>query len=526
MAFKKNDNIKVAGQQSELSYSQVEEFLKCGENPLYFINNFCKVVHPKLGPQPFTLRPYQESMINAYWNNRYSIVLSARQTGKSVGAAAYILWYAMFQRHKTILIASNKNKNAMEMIHRIKYMYENVPMWLKPGVMDDGWNKHSISFDNGSRIMSEATSENSGRGGDISLLYLDEFAFVPPHIQTEFWASIEPTLSTGGELIMTSTPNGDQNIYAQLWRGANIPAGHGSKLGSNGFFPVRVEWNEAPNRDGKFKEETISRIGERKWMQEYECEFVSSDGLLIDSLFLVNLTSELNKIEPKFAFRDVMFWDEPKRGGTYLVGVDPATGTGKDYSVITVFDFPNLMQVAEYRTNSMSTSKLYIVLKNVLKYLESKDTTVYFSVENNGVGEGIIALFEADENPPDASEFVSDEGRLTRGMNTSGKKKMAACVNFKEMLEKGNLKIRSKILLEELKSFVSHRGAYNAQSGSTDDSISAVLIVVRLLEEMAIYDQHAFDKLYIIENDEQWKADDFDGYGDYDENDIPLSIVL
>ena len=523
MAFKKNDNIKVAGQQSELTLEQVAEFLKCGNDPMYFINNYCKVVHPKLGPMPFTLRPYQKAMIDAYWKNRYSIVLSARQTGKSVGAAAYILWYAIFQRHKTVLIASNKNKNAMEMIHRIKYMYENVPMWLKPGVMDDGWNKHSLSFDNGSRIMSEATSENSGRGGDISLLYLDEFAFVPPHIQSEFWASIEPTLSTGGELIMTSTPNGDQNIYAQLWRGANIPAAHGSKLGSNGFFPVRVEWDEAPNRDGRFKEETIARIGERKWMQEYECEFVSSDGLLIDSLFLVNLTAELKNVKEAFRFKDVVFWDKPKRGGTYLVGVDPATGTGKDYSVLSVYEFPSLEQVAEYRTNSMSTSKVYVVLKNILKYLESADATIYFSVENNGVGEGIIALFEADENPPDASEFVSEEGRLVRGMNTTGKKKMAACVNFKEMLEKGTIKIRSTILLEELKSFVSTRGAYAAQAGSTDDCISASLIMVRLLEEISSYDQHAFDKLYTIE-DETWTNDDFDGYGDYDENDIPLPM--
>ena len=525
MAFKKNQNIRTAGQQVELSYAQLEDFVRCKEDPHYFINNFCKVVHPKLGVQPFKLRPYQTEMIDAYHKNRYTIVLSARQTGKSVGAAAYILWYAVFQQKKTILIASNKNKNAMEMIHRIKYMYEELPMWLKPGIMDDGWNKHSLSFDNGSRIMSEPTSETSGRGGDISLLYLDEFAFVPPHVQSEFWASIEPTLSTGGELIMTSTPNGDQNIYAQLWRGANIPAEHGSKMGSNGFYPVRVEWDEAPNRDGKFKEETIARIGERKWMQEYECEFLSSDGLLIDSLFLVNLTAQLRNVKPKFHYKDVVFWQEPKKGSTYLVGVDPATGTGKDYSVLSVYEFPSLEQVAEYRTNSMSTSKMYVVLKNILKYLEALDTTVYFSVENNGVGEGIIALFEADENPPDASEFVSEEGRLTRGMNTSGKKKMAACINFKEMLEKGNLKIKSPILLEELKSFVSHRGAYNAQPGSTDDCISATLIVVRLLEEIATYDQHAFDKLYTIE-EEVWTNDDFDGYGDYDENDIPLPNVF
>jgi hypothetical protein len=184
-------------------------------------------------------------------------------THNSVTSGAYLLWYATFHKDKTVLIASNKNSNAMEMIHRIRLGYENLPMWLKPGIKDDGWNKHSVGFDNGTRIISEATSENSGRGLSISLLYLDEFAHVAKNIQEEFWTSIEPTLSTGGDCIMTSTPNGDIDIFAQIWRGAAVKA--------NGFFPIEVKWDEPPGRDGRFKEETIGRIGEQKWKQEYEC---------------------------------------------------------------------------------------------------------------------------------------------------------------------------------------------------------------------------------------------------------------
>ena len=186
-------------------------------------------------------------------------------------SAAFILWYAMFNTEKVVLIASNKNDNAMEMIHRIKYMYMYLPHWLKPGLQDDGWNKHQIGFDNGSRIISTATSENSGRGLSISLLFLDEFAFVRDTVQEEFWTSMAPTLATGGACIITSTPNGDSNLFATIWRGANIPASYDSNVGSNGFVPIEIAWNEPPGRDEKFKKKEIAKIGEVRWKQEYEC---------------------------------------------------------------------------------------------------------------------------------------------------------------------------------------------------------------------------------------------------------------
>lgn len=433
-------------------------------------------------------------------------------THNSVSAGAFLLWYAMFHFDKTVLIASNKNDNAMEMIHRIRIAYENLPMWLKPGVLEDGWNKHSVGFDNGSRIISEATSESSGRGLSISLLYLDEFAFVNAGIQGEFWTSISPTLSTGGSCIMTSTPNGDSNIFAQIWRGA--------LAGINGFHPIFVHWTDVPDRDEQFKDEEIGRIGIRRWMQEYECELLSSEALLIDSLFLANLSAEMRDFKPQFIVKEVKFWEQIKTGNTYLVGVDPATGSGLDYSVIEIFHFPSLVQVGEYRSNTTSTADLYEVLKNVLFYLESKNTVVYFSVENNGVGEGIISQYEADEAPPNNSEFVSEQGKNRRGMITTSRTKMRACVNLKEMIEKRTLTIKSQFLLSELKTFIRRRGAYAAQDGATDDCVAACLIVVRLVEEIASYDQVAFDKLYTQKFD-QW------GYKEeeYDENDIPMPVI-
>lgn len=517
----RNPNLKGPNVQHEYTYEQLAEIKRCMQDPVYFIQHHVKVQHPKLGVIPFKLRPYQIRMIKGFQDNRYVVVLSARQTGKSVTAGAFLLWYACFHFDKTILIASNKNSNAMEMIHRIRLGYENLPLWLKPGIKEDGWNKHNIGFDNGTRIVSEATSESSGRGLAISLLYLDEFAHVAKNVQEEFWTSIEPTLSTGGSCIMTSTPNGDMDIFAQIWRGARVQR--------NGFLPIEVKWDEAPGRDAKFKEETIGRIGEQKWKQEYECNFLSAEGQLISALKLAGIQSYIEDMRPKFVVGDegkeVIFWYDIKQGGTYLVGVDPSTGTGSDFTVIVVYEFPKMVQVAEFRSNTMSPTESYKVLKNILLYLEERQTLTYFSVENNGVGEGIISLFEADEDAPQAAEFVSENGKDKRGFYTSAREKMKACVNLKEMIEKDNLIISSPILYEELKSYVRTRGSYDHLPGSSSDCISATLIVIRLIGEIATYDQSAFDKLYSVSGFQQWGDDKFQPYDDNNIDDVPLPFI-
>ncbi len=317
---------------------------------------------------------------------------------------------------------------------------------------------------------------------------------------------------------MTSTPNGDMNIYAQVWRGA--------EMGTNGFHPIHVKWDEPPGRDGKFKEEETGRIGTRRWNQEYECVFLSSDALLIDSLFLVGITKEIEAVVPKLTVKDVVLFEEIRPMATYLLGVDPATGSGEDFSVITIYSFPAMVQVGEYRSNTMSTNVLYTVMKNILKFIESKGATVYFSIENNGVGQGLIALYQADEKPLEKAEFISEEGKDKLGFTTTARSKMRACVNLKEMLEKRNMGIKSRVLLSELKSYIRAKGAYAAQAGATDDCIAATLIVFRLVEEIATFEQAAFDKLYSGEIAE-WDDSEWDGYEeDYDEDDEGLPMAF
>jgi hypothetical protein len=305
MAKAKNPYLKRANEQHDYTVDQVRELQRCMHDAEYFIDKYCQIQHAVKGTIQFALRPYQRRMIKTFANNRLSIALAPRQIGKSWIAGAYLLWFAMFHFDKTVLIASNKNDNAMEMIGRVRFIYERLPHWLKPGLTDDGWNKHSVAFDNASRIISQATSENTGRGLSISLLFLDEFAFVRDSIAEEFWNSVSPTLATGGSCIICSTPNGDTNRFAVLWRGATNPSPDNPDVGINGFAPVTVMWNEPPDRDETFKEAEKAKIGDIRWSQEYECVAGESSVVIqddcgnINSLTIAQLYEAFENARPK-----------------------------------------------------------------------------------------------------------------------------------------------------------------------------------------------------------------------------------
>lgn len=443
-----------------------------------------------------------DSLDNLYLAGRAMI-----PTHNSTTTVGFLYWFASFNFGKTVLIVANKNDLAMEMIMRIRLMYEMTPRWLKPGVLEDGWNKHGVAFDNQSRIISVATAEDSGRGLAVSMLYADEFAFVKPHIQEDFWSSISPTLATGGQCIMSSTPNGNNNLFSGIWRKA--------LTGLNDFKPFRVKWDQPPGRDEEFKRTEIGRIGEHRWRQEYECEFLSSEKLLIKSIVLHDLEKDVSPpkvVTPKFEFE---FWKPLKSHTTYLVGVDPSTGSGEDYSVIQIVEFPAFEQVGMFRSNNVSSPYLYTALKTLLLQIEKVGSKVYFSVENNGVGEGVISLYEADEKPPMQAEFISEQGKKRIGMTTTSHKKMVACLMLKEMIESKTLKIKSPIFLDELKSYIRKGKVFEAQRGSSDDTVSAMLIVMRLIDEISTYEDAAFSVLYQVR-----------GQSDHAEDDDPLPVAV
>lgn len=254
---------------------QLQDFIKCCDPDtgyLHFMDNFFYIQHPTKGSMVYHPWDYQKRLIHTYHNYRFSISLMPRQSGKSTSAAGYLLWYAMFVPDSTVLIAAHKYTGAQEIMQRIRYAYENCPHYIKAGVTT--YNKGSLDFENGSRIVSATTTENTGRGMSISLLYLDEFAFVRPSIAELFWTSITPTLSTGGKAIITSTPNSDEDQFALIWKGANKcqdEYGNQTELGINGFKGYRADWWEHPERDEKWAQEMRAKLGNDRFEREINC---------------------------------------------------------------------------------------------------------------------------------------------------------------------------------------------------------------------------------------------------------------
>src|SRR6056300_1144594 len=317
--------IKSPYQREKYTPEQLQELAKCTMDPQYFITEYCWIQHPVKGRLKFELFDYQRELLDAYHNHKYSIALISRQMGKSTAAAAYLLWYAMFMPDQTILIAAHKYSGAQEIMQRIRFAYELLPNFIRAGVT--AYNKGSLEFDNGSRIIAQATTENTGRGLSISLAYLDEFAFVRPTIAREFWTALSPTLSTGGKCIITSTPNQDDDQFAQIWREANKTQhsyGNEQEVGKNGFKAYSADWTAQTDRDQKWADVEQGKIGEERFRREHLNEFIAFDETLIDSLKLA--TMEHKDVYKKTG--QVRWFKNIQKGKTYIAGLDPSLGTG------------------------------------------------------------------------------------------------------------------------------------------------------------------------------------------------------
>lgn len=249
----------------------IAELIKCRKDPVYFMRHYIKIQHPTRGTVSFDLFPYQERFVQHMHENRFVITLQPRQCGKTLTVAMYLLWFAMFNDDMTVLIASKNQSHALEIAARVRFAYEELPNWLKCGLKY--YNRHNIEFDNGSRVISEATTEKTGRGLSISKMYLDELAFINPRIQELLWASLAPTLSTGGSAIISSTPNGDTELFAQLWRRAM--SGTEDKAGTN-FVPFQVHWREHPERGDDYWETMVNMLGPLKTRQEVGCSYAKT----------------------------------------------------------------------------------------------------------------------------------------------------------------------------------------------------------------------------------------------------------
>ncbi len=261
-AYLNNPLLKRANTQMQFTKKQVNEWIKCSEDPVYFAKKYVKIVQVDQGLIPFDMYDFQEDMMNKFHNNRFNIAKLPRQCGKSTTVIAYLVHYMIFNQNVTIGILANKASISIELLDKLQKSYENLPKWLQHGVIS--WNKKSVELDNGSRILAESTSSSAVRGMTFNIIFLDEFAFVPTHIAEQFFNSVYPTISSGKstKVIIISTPNG-MNMFYKLW--------HDAELGKNNYIPTEVHWSQVPGRDDAWKRQTIANTSPRQFEQEFEC---------------------------------------------------------------------------------------------------------------------------------------------------------------------------------------------------------------------------------------------------------------
>ena len=508
---------------AKLAYTPdtMEDFTNCAhpyDGALYFMENHMKIQHPTKGSLSFAPFPYQYALIKNYNDYRYSINMLGRQMGKTTVAAGYLLWFAMFRPDSTILVAAHKQSGASEIMQRVRYAYECAPDHIRAGVTE--YNKGSITFDNGSRIVSTTTTENTGRGMSLTLIYLDEFAFVPPRIAKEFWTALSPTLSTGGACIVTSTPNSDDDTFALIWAEANKlfdEYGNEQDVGRNGFKGYMSTWVAHPERDEEWASAERARIGEERFRREHECEFIIYDETLISPLQLVDMQG----VDPVGKMGETRWYDKPNPNHIYSLTLDPSSGTGGDNAAIQIMNVSTMTQVGEWAHNRTPVEGQMRVMMEMLIYLRDNGCkNLYWTVENNTIGEAALVVIRdtGEENFP--GDFLHDPKKIAgkrgrKGFHTGHRSKMEACLNFKRLLEQDRIHIKSKVLISELKNFVSRGNSFKAKPGEMDDLVMAMMLNVRMINYISTFEDAVYSVVHsgIVDND------DYD-----DEGDQPLPV--
>ena len=490
-----NPNLKPAGIEVEFTKEQVQEYIKCSQDPQYFIEKYIKVVSLDEGLVPFEMYDYQQDMIDTIHNNRFVIAKLPRQSGKSTTVISYILHYVLFNQSMSVAVLANKQSTAKDILSRLQLAYEYLPLWLQQGIVE--WNKGSIKLENGSKILASSTSASAVRGGSYNMLFLDEFAHVPTNIAEEFFSSVYPTITSGQstKVLMVSTPNG-LNMYYHYWRGATKNEG---EQGKNEYIPIEVHWSQVPSypggplRDEKWKQETIANTSEQQFQTEFECDFVGSSATLISSSKL----HALSWVKPITRNDDGLWiYEEPKESHTYYITVDTARGQGLDYSAFTVIDATEMPYrlVARYKNNIVSPMVYPTVISTVAKQFNN----AYVLVEINDIGGQVADVLHQDleydnilmcthmgrKGQTVTSGFgASGKGTTHMGVRTSAVVKKLGCSVLKSLIEEDKLIVEDIDTVNELTTFIAKKQSYEADDGYNDDLVMSLVLFAWLTRQ-------------------------------------------
>ena len=467
-----NPKLKPTGVELSYTEEQAIEIAKCIDDPVYFIKTYVKIVNVDHGLIPFKMWPFQEDMVKNFHENRFSICKMPRQVGKTTTSAGYMLWCVLFKENFSVAILANKGNLAQDILSRIQYAYEYLPLWLQQGIIV--WNKRSLELENGSKIAAFATSNSGVRGGTYNLIFLDEFAFVPQNMANDFFTSTYPVISSGTttKVIIVSTPYGLNHFY-KMW----VDATEKRSL----YRPLEVHWSMVPGRDQRWKEETIRNTSEEQFQQEFETEFIGSSATLIPGVILRQLAfrNPLNSLE------GLDIYDMPEPNRTYVMTVDCAEGVGQDYSTVAVVDVTDIPYklVAKYRDNNIAP----LLFPTIIYNIGQRYNGAFLLAETNNVGQQVVDILHYEleyENIFKIQKHITKGQHLSAGykravsfgIKTTTPVKKIGCANLKTLVETKKLIIEDFDIISELNTFVKVRDSYEAEEGNHDDLVMALVL--------------------------------------------------
>src|SRR5210317_1914401 len=492
-AYLGNPNLKKVNTPVEFTKEQILEYQKCASDPIYFMREYIQIVSLDEGLVPFKMYPFQEHIVRTIHDNRFTICKLPRQSGKSTTTISYLLHYALFNPNSNIAILANKSSTARDILGRLQLAYENLPKWLQQGIIN--WNKGSLELENGSRILAAATSSSAVRGGSYNVIFLDEFAYVPNNIAEQFFSSVYPTISSGksSKVMIVSTPHG-MNMFYKLWNDAIHER--------NSYKPIEVHWSEVPGRDEKWKEETIRNTSEAQFATEFECEFVGS----VDTLINPSKLRTLSHNTPLVSNEGLDMYERAEKGKDYVMTVDVARGTIRDYSAFTVFDVTQMPYklVAKFRDNEIKP----ILFPHTIEKVAKEYNNAHVCVEVNDLGHQIAdALqFELEYTNLLMCMMKGRAGQVLGGgfskrgtqlgVRMTKQVKRIGCSNLKSLLEGDKMLIPDFHTIQELSTFVRRGSGWQAEEGSNDDLVMCCVIFAwitnqRYFKEMTDQDVRA-----------------------------------
>ncbi len=480
-----NDSLlKAPGVKMEWTQEDLDEWHKCRDDIIYFIESYMKIVHIDRGVVSFDLYDYQRKVIELYKNNRFVTLKFPRQSGKTITTVGYLMHYILFNTHKNVGILANRAKTARGILSKLKESYRQLPMFLQSGVEE--WNKGSIILENGCKVFADATSESASRSEAIALLILDEFAFVENNKAEEFMKSVYPTISSGktSKVFVFSTPNGMNHFY-KLWVDATEKR--------NAYIPYEIHWADVPGRDEAFKQETINNIGEDAWRQEFECNFLGSAGSLLSATVMARMVHQVPLMSEEY----LKMYFAPEIGHNYVITVDPSEGLGLDHSVATVTDVTEIpyQQCAVYRNNTIDPH----IFPDVIYNLANRYNEAFVLVESNNIGAVVCNILHHTLEYENLIQTAT-KGRSGQvvsggfgndtiiGVKTTPATKRIGCAICKSLIESDQYIVNDFDTIKEFTTFVRHLNTFQAEEGYNDDICMTIVLFAWLINNQYFKD--------------------------------------